>query len=117
VLLLPALKRGEKNEKERGASLVDLGDGVLCLEFHSKMNTIGAIPCKWCTRAESLGEGFDALVIGNQAPNFCVGANLMLILTAIQEGDWTRCTGGARLSKCQHGAEVRAQTVWRRLTA
>ena len=90
VILLPALKARKKEvKKNAGASLIDLGDGVLCLEFHSKMNTIGGDTIQMVHAGlKALGEGFDAMVIGNQAPNFCVGANLMLVLTAIQEGDW-----------------------------
>ena len=90
VILLPALKARKKEvKKNAGASLIDLGDGVLCLEFHSKMNTIGGDTVQMVHAGlKALGEGFDAMVIGNQAPNFCVGANLMLVLTAIQEGDW-----------------------------
>ena len=90
VILLPSLKARKKEVKRNaGASLIDLGDGVLCLEFHSKMNTIGGDTVQMVhAGVKALGENFDAMVIGNQAPNFCVGANLMLVLTAIQEGDW-----------------------------
>ncbi len=90
VLLLPSLKaRGKEIKKNPGASLIDLGDGVLCLEFHSKMNSIGADTVQMVHAGlKALREGFEAMVIGNQAPNFCVGANLMLVLMAIQEGEW-----------------------------
>jgi 3-hydroxyacyl-CoA dehydrogenase len=90
VMLLPAIKaRNREVKKNAGASLIDLGDGVLCLEFHSKMNTIGGDTVQMVHAGlKALGEDFDAMVIGNQGPNFCVGANLMLILTVIQEGDW-----------------------------
>jgi 3-hydroxyacyl-CoA dehydrogenase len=90
VILLPALKARKKEvKKNAGASLVDLGDGVLCLEFHSKMNTLGGDTIQMVHAGlKALGESFDAMVIGNQAPNFCVGFNLLLVLTAIQEGDW-----------------------------
>jgi 3-hydroxyacyl-CoA dehydrogenase len=90
VVLLPALKARKKEvKKNAGASLIDLGDGVLCLEFHSKMNTVGGDTIQMVHAGlKALGENFDAMVIGNQGPNFCVGANLMLVLTAIQEGDW-----------------------------
>ena len=90
VILLPSLKaRKREVKKNAGASLIDLGDGVLCLEFHSKMNTIGGDTVQMVhAGVKALGEGFDAMVIGNHAPNFSVGANLMLVLTAIQEGDW-----------------------------
>jgi 3-hydroxyacyl-CoA dehydrogenase len=90
VILLSALKARKKEVKRNaGASLIDLGDGVMCLEFHSKMNTIGGDTVQMVHAGlKALDEQFDAMVIGNQAPNFCVGANLMLVLTAIQEGDW-----------------------------
>jgi len=90
ILLLPSLKDRKKEVKRNaGASLVDLGDGVACLEFHSKMNTIGPDTVEMVHSAlKALNEEFDALVIGNQAPNFCVGANLMLLLMAIQEEEW-----------------------------
>ncbi|MGA3324208.1 MAG: 3-hydroxyacyl-CoA dehydrogenase NAD-binding domain-containing protein [Terriglobia bacterium] len=90
VILLPALKARKKEvKKNAGASLIDLGDGVLCLEFHSKMNTLGGDTIQMVHAGlKALGEGFDAMVIGNQRPNFCVGFNLMLVLAAIQEGDW-----------------------------
>ena len=90
ILLLPSLKdRAKEVKKNAGASLVDLGDGVVCLEFHSKMNTMGADSVQMIHAGlKALNENFDAMVIGNQAPNFCAGANLMLVLMAIQEGEW-----------------------------
>jgi 3-hydroxyacyl-CoA dehydrogenase len=90
LILLSELKSHKKEiKKNAGASLVDLGDGVLCLEFHSKMNTIGGDTVQMVHAGlKTLNENFDAMVIGNQGANFCAGANLMLILTAIQEGDW-----------------------------
>jgi 3-hydroxyacyl-CoA dehydrogenase len=90
VLLLSPLKAAQKEiRKNAGASLIDLGDGVLCLEFHSKMNSIGADTVQMVhTGLKTLNENFEAMVIGNQAPNFCVGANLMLVLMTIQEGEW-----------------------------
>lgn len=90
VILLASLKDRKKEiQRNAGASLIDLGDGVLCLEFHSKMNTIGADAISMVHSAlKSLNSSFDALVIGNQGPNFCAGANLMLILTTIQEQEW-----------------------------
>ena len=90
ILLLPSLKARKKEiKKNPGASLIDLGDGVVCLEFHSKMNTIGTDTVQMVHAGlKALNEGFDAMVIGNQAPNFCVGANLMLVLLAAQEAEW-----------------------------
>jgi 3-hydroxyacyl-CoA dehydrogenase len=90
VLILKSLKdAGREVERNSGASLVDLGDGVVCCEFHSKMNAIGAdliaMLHKGLKRLES---DFDAMVIANQAVNFSVGANLMLVLVAAQEQEW-----------------------------
>jgi len=90
IILLPSLKARQRElKKNPGASLIDLGDGVVCLEFHSKMNTIGADIVQMIHAGlKALDDGFDAMVIGNHAPNFSVGANLMLILMAVQEGEW-----------------------------
>jgi 3-hydroxyacyl-CoA dehydrogenase len=90
LILLSSLKgRRKEIKKNPGASLIDLGDGVVCLEFHSKMNTIGADTVQMIHAGlKALNEGSDAMVIGNQAANFSVGANLMLVLMAIQEGEW-----------------------------
>lgn len=90
VIILDSLRsQGREVRKNPGASLIDLGDGVLCLEFHSKMNTIGADTVAMIHAGlKALNENFDAMVIGNQAPNFCVGANLMLLLVAVQEAEW-----------------------------
>ncbi|HXJ94162.1 MAG TPA: 3-hydroxyacyl-CoA dehydrogenase/enoyl-CoA hydratase family protein [Terriglobia bacterium] len=90
IILLRSLKEQSREvRKNAGASLIDLGDGVLCLEFHSKMNTIGADTVSMIHAGlKALNENFDALVIGNQAANFSVGANLMLLLVSIQEGEW-----------------------------
>ena len=78
-------------KKNSGASLVDLGDGVACIEFHSKMNSLGADIITLITQSlkpGGPGDGFDAFVITNDAPNFSVGANLMLLLMSVQEEEW-----------------------------
>ena len=78
-------------KKNSGASLVDLGDGVGCIEFHSKMNSLGAdiIGLILQTlKAGGPGDNFDAFVITNDATNFSVGANLMLLLMSVQEEEW-----------------------------
>ncbi|MCI0451535.1 MAG: 3-hydroxyacyl-CoA dehydrogenase NAD-binding domain-containing protein [Candidatus Latescibacteria bacterium] len=87
---LAALKAaGKVVKRNAGASLVDIGDGALCLEFHSKMNAIGADIISMAMAAVKETEAnFEALVIGNQGANFSVGANLMLLLLAAREGDW-----------------------------
>jgi 3-hydroxyacyl-CoA dehydrogenase len=78
-------------KKNSGASLIDLGDGVGCLEFHSKMNSLGADIIQLITQTlkpGGPGDAFDAFVITNDAHNFSVGANLMLLLMAVQEEEW-----------------------------
>ena len=78
-------------KKNSGASLVDLGEGVGCLEFHSKMNSLGADIIQLITqtlKSGGPGDAFDAFVITNDAQNFSVGANLMLLLMAVQEEEW-----------------------------
>ena len=72
-----------------GASLVDLGDGVACLEFHTKMNVIGGDQLGMLKASlEEVSKNFVGLVIGNQGPHFSAGANLMLLTTQIQNQDW-----------------------------
>ena len=80
-------KAGKVVEKNANCSVVDIGDGVFCFEFHSKMNSISgdilAMTHKAIKRAEEEGVG---LVIGNHGTNFSVGANLMMVAVALAEG-------------------------------
>ena len=76
-------------KKNAGASLVDIGDGCGLIEFHSKMNSLGPDAIQMLhTAAREASQRFDALVVGNQGENFTVGANLMLVLLAVQEEEW-----------------------------
>ena len=71
------------------ASLIDMGDGVLQIEFHSKMNAIGGDTMQMLhAGVKEASQNFTALVVGNDAPNFSAGANLMLLLLEAQEGNW-----------------------------
>jgi 3-hydroxyacyl-CoA dehydrogenase len=71
------------------ASLVDIGDGVLCLEIHSKGNALSPKAVEVFTRAaEELENDWYGLVIGNQKKNFCVGANLGDIAAFIDKKAW-----------------------------
>jgi 3-hydroxyacyl-CoA dehydrogenase len=90
VIILKSVKdRTGVIKKNSGASLIDLGDGVACLEFHSKMNTIGGDTVQMMNFAISeVEKNFKGLVVGNQGANFSVGANLMLLLLAAQEEEW-----------------------------
>jgi 3-hydroxyacyl-CoA dehydrogenase len=76
-------------KKNASASLVDIGDDILCLEFHSKMNAIGPdIISMIQTAVRETEKNYAGLVIGNQGKNFSVGANLMLLLLEAQEMNW-----------------------------
>jgi 3-hydroxyacyl-CoA dehydrogenase len=89
ILLKSEKEAGREVERNSGASLIDLGDGVVCCEFHAKMNAIGADLIAMLHKGlKRLDTDFDAMVIANQAVNFSVGANLMLMLVAAQEQEW-----------------------------
>jgi 3-hydroxyacyl-CoA dehydrogenase len=90
IIVLKSLKdAGREIEKNSGASLIDLGDGVVCCEFHAKMNAIGADLIAMMQKGlKRLDDSFDAMVVANQAVNFSVGANVMLVLVAAQEQEW-----------------------------
>ena len=79
-------------KKNAGASLVDLGGGIACIEFHTKMNAIGGDIVSFITQTLKPGSdalaNFDAFVISNDDANFSVGANVMQLLLGIQEQEW-----------------------------
>ncbi|WP_342536121.1 3-hydroxyacyl-CoA dehydrogenase/enoyl-CoA hydratase family protein [Sporosarcina sp. FSL K6-3508] len=84
------LKRYKKKhgviKKNSGASLIDLGDGVALLEFHSQSNAIGLDIIQMINFAvDEVEKSYKGLVIGNQGKNFCVGANLGMILMEAQD--------------------------------
>lgn len=90
VILLKSVKdRTGVVKKNSGASLIDIGDDVACLEFHSKMNAIGGDTVQMMNFAfDEVAKNFKGLVIGNQGGNFSAGANIMLLLLAAQEEEW-----------------------------
>jgi 3-hydroxyacyl-CoA dehydrogenase len=90
LLILKAARDQNKIvRRNAGASLVDLGDGVLALEFHAKMNALGGDQIQMIhAGVKEAAANFMALVVGNDAPNFSAGANLMLLLLEAQEGNW-----------------------------
>src|SRR5438128_4303383 len=90
TIILKSLKdRTGVITKNSGASMIDLGDGVACLEFHSKMNSIGGDTLEMLRFAINETEkNFVGLVVGNQGVNFSVGANLMLMLMEAQDENW-----------------------------
>jgi 3-hydroxyacyl-CoA dehydrogenase len=90
-LALPALHavKAKVVAENLGASLVDLGDGCLCVEVHSKMNTIDDDVISMLDRGVREAEkNFAALVIGNDGAHFGAGANLMLVYMAAQQKSW-----------------------------
>jgi 3-hydroxyacyl-CoA dehydrogenase len=90
VIILKTVKeRGGVIKTNPGASLIDLGDGVACLEFHSKMNSIGGDTVSMMNFAiDEVEKNFKGLVVGNQSGNFSAGANIMMLLLAAQEEEW-----------------------------
>ena len=88
---LAALHDDKKNivRENAGAAMVDLGDGCLCLEVHTKMNTIdGDVVSMLGDALDEAEKNFDALVIANDGDHFGAGANLMLVVTAAKQGQW-----------------------------
>ncbi len=87
-VILDNFRTPEPVYKNKEATLHDIGDGVLCLEFHSKMNAIGSGTLTGINKAIDIAEkdGWKGLVIGNDAPNFSAGANLaMMLMLAIEQ--------------------------------
>lgn len=89
VIDLKLLKnQGKTIQENPGASLIDIGDGVILLEFQSPNNAIGFDIIQMINYAvEEAERNYKGLVIGNQGKNFCVGANLAMILMAAQDDD------------------------------
>jgi 3-hydroxyacyl-CoA dehydrogenase len=82
-------EQGKLIKKNSGASLIDIGDGIACLEFHSTKQAIGADVTQMIDYAVTeVEKNWDGLVIANEANNFCVGANLMLMLMEAQDENW-----------------------------
>ena len=95
VLLLSDIKRSSERVAGNGsASLWDIGDKVLCLEFHSKMNAVDEGIMLMASQALKMipAQGYDALVIHNEGANFSVGANVGLALFAANIAAWPKIT-------------------------
>jgi 3-hydroxyacyl-CoA dehydrogenase len=90
IITLPSLKGRMKTiRSNRGASLIDMGDGIACLEFHSPNNVVDPDVIQMIyDSVTEVEENFEGLVIGNQGANFCVGADLRQIYTAAVNKDW-----------------------------
>ena len=98
VAVLAEVKRARGVvQSNPGASLVDLGDGILCLEFHSKMNSLGEDAVRMVHAGlDEAGRNFQAMVLANDGEHFSVGANLMLVLLAAQDGEWEELDASVR---------------------
>ena len=90
ILLDDVRMRSEPLRSNPSASVLDIGEGVLCVEFHSKMNTISGETLEMIREGVDAAEqeGYAGLVIGNQASNFSVGANIKELAAAAVEKDW-----------------------------
>ncbi len=88
-IILDNIRKSTEVFKNSGVSLQDIGDGILNLEFRSKMNTIGGDVLTGLNRAIDIAEkDFQGLVVGNQAPNFSVGANIGMIFMMAAEQEY-----------------------------
>ncbi len=91
------LSRNPVIQQNAGASLKDLGDGVLCVEFHSKMNAMGDDALRIIqTGIAETEKNFAAMVVANQGEHFSAGANLMLVLLAAQDEEWDELDAAIR---------------------
>ncbi len=89
LIILDDKRKATTIWKNEGASIHHLGKGILCLEFRSKMNTMGSEVIAALNKAFDLAEeNYEALIIGNQGPQFSAGANLALVLSMALEEDW-----------------------------
>lgn len=88
-IILDNIRTAKTVWKNSGASIIDLGDGILNVEFHSKMNTIGGDTLQAINKAIDLAEkDYRGLVIGNDGANFSAGANVGMIFMMAVEQDW-----------------------------
>jgi 3-hydroxyacyl-CoA dehydrogenase len=90
IVYLPSFKEaGRLIKRNAGANLIDIGDGVACLEFQTKMNAVDQdIISMILESCDIVEKDFLGLVVGNHAQNFSVGANIFMVLVAVQKGDW-----------------------------
>lgn len=89
-ILLDNLRENAPVYKNSGTTVHDIGDGVLCVEFQTKMNTIGGEVLEGITKAIEIAErdGWKGVVLGNHGVNFTAGANLAIVLMQAIEQEW-----------------------------
>lgn len=109
IILKDIKEQGAVVKENMGASMIDLGDGVLGLEFHTKMNSLDADIIGLYGEALDALEGseWNSLVVGNQGDHFSAGANIFMVLGAAMQQDWDQIeqlTGGlqATLMRAKH---------------
>jgi 3-hydroxyacyl-CoA dehydrogenase len=91
------LKNQTVVSQNSGATIRDLGDGVACLEFHTKMNALDDDIMNMAVEAfDRLDTDFDGLVLGNEAENFSAGANLFMMVVGAQQGMWDLLEGAVK---------------------
>ncbi len=91
IILLPEVKSGGGVIRENaGATLHNMGDGVLCVEFHTKMNAIDGDIVDMLNFASEEVNKYESMVIANHGENFSAGANLLLLLMEIQGGNFEK---------------------------
>lgn len=95
ITLKSRKKQGGTILSNPSASLVDMGDGVACLEFHSKMNALDQGIVEMINQSVAEVErNFTGMVVGNQGGNFSVGANILMILGAAKQQQWDQIHQG-----------------------
>ena len=90
IIKLPSLKKQNKKAVgNKDASLFDIGDGIVCLEFHSKQNVLNRNIIDMIDEsAETVSKNFEGMIISSHAGNFSMGADLQTILDAAETGEW-----------------------------
>ncbi len=98
IILLPSLKERQKVVKSNaGATLLDLGDGVACLEFHTFMNALGQEIIEMIHESlKIVDKDFVGMVIGNHAERFSIGANLLVVVGEIVKSNWAGIDAGIK---------------------
>lgn len=97
-IILDNLRANKVIWKNAGASIIDLGDGILNVEFHSKMNTIGGDTLSAINKAIDMAEkDYRGVVIGNDGANFSAGANVGMIFMMAVEQEWEELNMAVRL--------------------
>jgi len=103
VILSERKAAGKVINKNPSATMIDLGDGVACVEFHTKMNALDTDITSLILQALDCAEtDFDGLVIGNEAEHFSAGANLFVAVMAAQSGMWDQIDAELKKGQGMH---------------